>query len=130
MATLEHLDALLGESCELLSEAVGEIRGLNEVNRKSLIGKLGRNIAEIWNIREEIYSINPEIKRDFVIENKQDPIRFESLRGIFIKALEEEKSGALDTAYTLYSRLHENSRFGYFKILSEAGMFRTGRKGI
>ncbi len=128
MASLEHLDTLLGEICELLSESANEIRGIQEMESKTNLRKVGNAIVEMWNIREEIYKISPTMKRDFVVERQQNKIRYETLKKICLAAEENERAGMMDAAYDLYKNLHKQSCFGFFRLRAEAGMYRTERK--
>lgn len=125
MASLTHLDVLLGASLEQLMEAASEIRGLDELDQKASIKRIGMAVLEIWAIREEIYRINPTLKRDFVREYDQDKERYESLDELFQRAAEFEDNMEMDSARRLYQELLKKSRFGYFRLLAEAGLYRV-----
>ena len=125
MASLAHLDLVLGQSLEELVEAASEIKALNELDGKDLIRRIGNAITEIWAIREEIYRINPTLKRDFVTESEQNEERFESLDDLFHRAAKLEDNNEKDSAKELYKELLQRSRFGYFRLLAEAGLYRV-----
>ena len=125
MASLAHLDLVLGQSLEELVEAASEIKALNELDGKDLIRRIGNAITEIWAIREEIYRINPTLKRDFVTESEQNGERFESLDDLFHRAAKLEDNNEKDSAKELYKELLQRSRFGYFRLLAEAGLYRV-----
>ena len=125
MASLAHLDLVLGQSLEELVEAASEIKALNELDGKDLIRRIGNAITEIWAIREEIYRINPTLKRDFVTESEQNEERFESLNDLFHQAVKLEDNNEKDSAKELYKELLQRSRFGYFRLLAEAGLYRV-----
>ena len=125
MASLAHLDLVLGQSLEELVEAASEIKALNELDGKDLIRRIGNAITEIWAIREEIYRINPTLKRDFVTESEQNEERFESLDDLFHQAVKLEDNNEKDSAKELYKELLQRSRFGYFRLLAEAGLYRV-----
>ena len=127
MSSLEHLDAVLGEALEFLMEASNEVRGVNIINQKDLLRKLGRTVSELWSIREEIYRIEPSLKRDFIVEHEQDKQRYEELSDLQIKAYNAEKEGDVDAATNFYQELLTISRFGYFRLLSEAALYRLSK---
>ncbi len=77
MATFEHLDLLLGQALECMEEAANEIRALSLLKQKEMIKHIGRSIVELWEVRDVIYEIKPDIKRDFANEFSNDKQRFE-----------------------------------------------------
>ena len=81
MRSYEHLDLLLGQALECIDEASGEIKGLSILKQKDLLKHLGHSIVEIWEVRNAIYEIKPEIRRDFVTEYSNDPQRYEGRPG-------------------------------------------------
>ena len=125
MASLAHLDVLLGESLEQLMDAASEIRGLDELDQKAAVKHIGMAVLELWEVREEIYRLHPTLKRDFVREYEQDKERYESLNELFKRAAEFEDAMEMDSARRLYQELLRKSRFGYFRLLAEAGLYRV-----
>ena len=87
MATYEHLDLLLGQALECMDEAAGEIKSLSIFNKKDLLKHIGRSIVELWEVRDAIYEIRPEVKRDFVTEYSNDKQRYEDLSNLHRKAI-------------------------------------------
>ena len=128
MNSLNHLDLVLGECLEWLAEdAIVEIRNAEAIdspNKKELSMKIGRIISELWNVRDQIYKINPALKRDFVVELEQDKQRWEDLNKLYLEAQEMEASGKITSAKSLYKELYTISHFGYFCLLAEAGLYR------
>ena len=124
MASLTHLDTLLGESLELLMEASSEIKSLNEINEKRCLRTIGKAVSEIWSVRDEIYRLNPSLKRDFVKEYEHNPQRYEFLNDLFHQAHNMEINRDVESAKKLYHELHRESRFGYFRMLAESGLYR------
>jgi len=127
MASLEHLDLLLGEALECILGASGEVREINTLDQQQTLMRLGRAVSELWGVRENIYHLKPDLKRDFVREYEQDEERFEKLNDIQKRAHEAEKNGAVDNAMSLYQELLVTSRFGYFRLLAEAGLYRLSK---
>jgi hypothetical protein len=76
-------------------------------------------------LRDQIYKLKPEIKRDFVSEHTYDKQRFETLNTINIQASDAELVEKYDEAQKAYSELLEVSNYGYFKLLSEAVLRRV-----
>lgn len=125
MSSLEHIDLLLGEAIEHIIDASDEMKEIEILNYRENSKRIGRAVSEIWEIREKIYQLDPNIKRDFFIEYNDDRKRFETLNEIFKKAYSLEKNGKLDESIILYNELHKISHFGYFRLLSEAGLYRV-----
>ena len=128
MKSYEHLDLLLGQALECMDEAAGEVKALSVINQKEWLKHIGRSIVELWELRDAIYEKKPELKRDFVTEFSNDKQRYEDLHIIYRKAAEAEDSGDFDTAINHYKELLETSKFGFFKLIAEAGLYRSINK--
>ncbi|MEW6296041.1 MAG: hypothetical protein AB1467_07205 [Candidatus Diapherotrites archaeon] len=127
MSSLEHLDLLLGEALESIMGASSEVKGLTMIDQKETLMLLGRIVCELWDIRDKIYFLKPELKRDFVREYEEDEQRYEKLKDLQMQAYEAENIGHIDYAISLYKELFEISRFGYFRLLAEAGLYRLSK---
>jgi tetratricopeptide (TPR) repeat protein len=130
MATLEHLDLLLGEALECMEEAAHEARGLAllEPDNGQILRYIGNALGQLWGIRDEIlYRLKPELKRDFVKEIEQDKTRWEELNEIHEKAYLAESKGEIHEAMSLFNKLLTASRFGYFRLLAQAGLYRVSK---
>jgi hypothetical protein len=125
MASFEQLDLLLGEALENMMAAAAEIRALDAQKAKDYLRHIGMAIKELWAIREDVYSIRPDIKRDFVAEFECDPQRYEQLNGLHHRAVIAEEEGDIASARALYTELRNTSTYDWFKLLVEAGLFRT-----
>ena len=130
MASFEQLDLLLGEALENMMGAVAEIRALNTDQTKEDIKHIGMATMELWSIRDRIYSIRPDLKRDFLVEIERDPQRYEELNELNERARIAEESGNIGLARALYSELLHRSQYGWFTLLSEAGLYRTSEERI
>ena len=131
MVSFEHLDLLLGEALECMVDAAREVRelGLHDSDREKALFYMGNAIGQLWGIRDEIlYRLKPELKRDFVREIEQDEKRWEDLNEINLKASDAELDGQIEEATKLFNKLLEDSRYGYFQLLAEAGLYRLSRK--
>ena len=124
MATLEHLDLLLGEALENIIEASSEIRDIDILEHKEALRHLGKATAELWSIRETIYSLKPDVKRDFIREHEQNRMRYEELSKLQERAYQAEMDSNFEAAIELYQELRQSSRFGYFCLIAEAGLYR------
>jgi hypothetical protein len=127
MASFEHLDLLIGEAIECMDGAAGEIRNLSLYNQKELLKKIGLSIYELWEVRNSIYEIKPELKRDFINEYEQDKARYEELSKLHRQARAAEKAGEALSARNLYQKLMDVSSFGFFRLLAEAGLYRVSQ---
>jgi hypothetical protein len=124
MASLEHLDLLLGEALECIVKASKEVRGIDTVDSEEALRHFGKAITELWHVRETIYSLRPELKRDFVREYENGKLRYEELSELRERAGEAEGNSDLESAKKLYQELRQTSRFGYFRLIAEAALYR------
>jgi len=127
MASLEQLDLLLGEALEKMMESVKEIRLLKSLKEKTYIRHIGNATTVLWAKREDVYSTHPDIKRDFFAESADDPQRFEVLNELNQRAKAAEEKGDFDLANSLYAELLNASDYGWFKLLAEAGLYRSSK---
>jgi hypothetical protein len=125
MATPQHLDALIGEALECANEAAREIRELSLNPHSSYLHKIGTVVLELWEVRSALYKIHPEIKRDFVSESETDEDRFNAMMSLQEGAVKAESEGRFLDAEAAFQRLHTESKFGFFKLCAEAGLWRT-----
>lgn len=125
MPTFEHIVLLLGQALECMEEAASEIRELSLVKQDEMLKHIGRSIVELWEVRDVIYDIRPDIKRDFAKEYSNDQQRFEDLNVIQRKAAEAERAGDYDLSLNIYNDLLSKSKYGYFQLLAEAGLYRS-----
>ena len=123
MASLEHFDLCIGESLERLQSAVAEVQELkSEVkDSKAIVAKIASAILEIWKAREIFYESMPQVKRDFKRENEEDERRYEELNAILNKAY-----GDFGKATQVYDKLLQVSKYGFFKLTAQAGLYRCG----
>ncbi len=127
MASLEHLDLLLGEALECIEKAASEIRELNLSDSKQIMLFVGNAVGQLWGVREILYKQKPELKRDLAIEIEQDKKRWEDLNEINLKARKAESNHEIHEAMRLFDELLTTSRFGYFRLLAEAGLYRVSK---
>jgi hypothetical protein len=130
MASNQHLDALIGEALECASEAALEVRELNLAPVDRHLKSLGHVVNSLWEVREALYRAHPEVKRDFVAESEADEARFNTLSALHNRACEIERAGNHTEAAALFKQLHEQAKFGFFKLCAEAGMFRTSSQHV
>jgi len=124
MASFEHIDSLLGEALECIVSASNNIKQLvfPEQNQSRII--LGRALAEIWEVRDIIYRVAPEIKYALVREYELNEESFNELIKIQNNAYVAEHNGAFHEASDYYKELFRKSNFGYFRLVAEAGLYR------
>ncbi len=124
MKTPAHLDSLIGEALECLNEAARGVRDLKIEPVDDNVKKFGAAIIELWEVRERLYTIKPELKRDFVVESEVNPERYEALLKVHEAAALAESNGNLQQAKILFKKLLDESKFGFFKLCAEAGLYR------
>ena len=125
MATFEHIDLLLGQALECIENAASEIKELSLSKQEEMLKHMGRSIVELWEVRDVIYDIRPDIKRDFAKEFSNDKQRFEDLNVIQKRAAEAERSGDYDLSINIYNDILSKSKYGYFQLIAEAGLYRS-----
>jgi hypothetical protein len=125
MPSYKHLDALVGEALECANGAAAEIRDLGLAPVDKHLKSIGHAVNSLWEVREALYKAHPEAKRDFVAEYEVDEARFDALTEIHDRACQLENAGSRSEAAALFRQLHDESKFGFFKLCAEAGMFRT-----
>jgi hypothetical protein len=125
MASFEQLDLLLGEALENMMGAAQEIRALDTEKTKEYLRHIGMATGELWAIREDIRSFRPDITREFETESRSDPPRYEKLSELHQRAGVAEEQGDFVLARALYNELLNTGHYGWFRLLAEAGLYRT-----
>lgn len=129
MASLEHIDLELGEALECMMGAAGDIRLVDTLDTDTQLKRIGRATMILWEIREDIYRINPNLRVEHAKEIEEDKARFESLSEIHSKACTAEDTGRLQDARAAFAELLAASQYGHFTRLAEAGLYRTMEMG-
>lgn len=124
---LQELDIVIGEALEHANDAARLVRlcSESEIDTDENLIRIGHSINNLWEVREKIYEVKPDLKADFVDEFEKNEIRFEELSQIHNEAYKFENSANNAKARDLYSELLEKATFGHFKRLAEAGLYRT-----
>lgn len=128
MASYEHLDLILGQVLAYITEVAIEIKELSLYNQKDLLKQLSRTMDGLWKVRDEIFNIKPEIRRDFINEYQDNKQRYENLKDIQKKAIEAMVNNDIESAIRHYRDLLEKSKYGYFKLIAEAGLYRLANQ--
>lgn len=128
MAAHDSLEGLLAEALQCLDNAARDIRSISELDTNSGLKKLGRAIMEIWELREQLHSIRPDLKPNFVVEYAQNPMRYDALSEISKIAHEYEESGDYKNAKVKFNELCSSAISGYFCMVGEAGLYRISNK--
>jgi len=79
-------------------------------------------------VPDSIYKIKPDIQRDFVTEHLNDKQRYEELHALHVEDANAENSGDYKSAIALYEKLLSKSKFGFFKLIAESGLYRSTAK--
>ena len=124
MDKFRHIDLLIGESLECMVEAASELKIVESTDHDKKRMRIGRAICELWEVRDSIYKVRPDLKRDFVREREENKQRYDELDVIHQKALDSEHNGDKESAINHYEELLEKSEAGYFTLLAEAGLFQ------
>jgi hypothetical protein len=127
MDILEHLDLILGEALDCIVEISSELRQLETFDQKEMSKHLGKAISELWYIRDAVYRLRPDLKPDFVREHEHNKIRYDELSELVKLANKADGNSDFETATKLYEELRQRSRFGYFRMIAEAGLYRVSK---
>ena len=128
MNKLSELDHVLGESLENANHAAKLVREINALDTKTNLRDLGQAIGVLWEIRERIYAIAPELKPDFVQEIQLNESKFNELCEVHDKAFTLESEKNFPEAEDLYRQLLSRAKLGHFKRLAESGLYRVANK--
>jgi hypothetical protein len=128
-ATLESLEGLLAEAAQCLNDAAGELRALPQVELDRNLRRIGTAINAVWDFRDELHRLRPDLRPNFVVEGDTDHERYVRLSERAKEAHQLEAAGELDRAAEAFSALRVAARRGYFSIEAEAGLFRLTEKG-
>lgn len=122
---MKHLDFLLGEALETLAMASQQALTALPTMHNSFRLKIGRIIALLWELRTILYEMDPSLKRDFVVEYEDNMIRYEELATILSTALRHESACNFYLANMEFKNLLSKAHHGYFRLVAEAGLYRT-----
>ncbi len=128
MATFESLEGLLAEALECLDESANLIRGIPQMNTDQNLRRVGNAINSLWDIRDEIHTVRPDLKPTFVVEFERNRERYETLSELANQAYALEASGSLGEARALFGNLCTAAVTGYFRTVGEAGLYRVSQK--
>lgn len=129
MASVDELDFLLGEALGNIMRACGQVTTLDLQKSGKHLSHMGKAIYELWEVREVLHSMRPDIEPAYIREMDSDPVRYEELKQLREKAGSAEENGEAGSAHVLYAELLSRSRQGWFRMLAEAGLYRTSAEG-
>jgi hypothetical protein len=128
MATIESLEALLAEAAQCLDDAAGELRELPQLDAKQNLRRIGTAMNAVWEFRDEVYKLRPDLKPMFVTEYETDHERYDQLYDRSNEAHRLEAAGEFDLASEAFSALRAAAKRGYFCMQAEAGLFRIAER--
>jgi hypothetical protein len=128
-ATLESLEGLLAEAAQCLNDAAGELRELPEVDLNRNLRRIGTAMNAVWDFRDELHKLRPELRPNFVVESDADPERYSQLSERSKEAHRLEEAGDLAGAAQAFIALRAAAKRGYFSMEAEAGLFRLAEQG-
>ena len=128
MNKLSELDVVLGESLEQANYAAKLVREIEALETKKNLIDIGNAIYALWEVRNRIYSIAPELKPDFVQDFEFNEVIFNQLGEIHAKAQALEAQLNFPEAQKQYALLLSSSKLGHFKRLAESGLYRVTSK--
>ena len=130
MKTLRQLDHLLAEAAQCLDDSAQAVREIPDIETKAGLIRIGTAMNSIWELREIVHKISPELRPAFVEEHETDVARYEELEAMAGVAYKLEHSGEIVAAIASFEALRNKARFGYFQMVAEAGLFRLSVSGV
>ena len=124
MASYEQFDLLLGEVLECITEAECEIKELSIPFKENALRQIEKSICELWEARDALYQMKPNLRRDFIEDCSDDKQGYEDLSRILYEAAKAEKVGDSLSAAKHFQELLQVSQYGFFRLLAEAGLCR------
>jgi hypothetical protein len=128
-ATLESLEGLLAEAAQCLNDAAGELRELPQVDLNRNLRRIGTAMSAVWDFRDELHKLRPDLRPNFVIESDADHERYSQLSERSKEAHRLEEAGDLAGAAKAFTALRAAAKRGYFSMEAEAGLFRLAERG-
>jgi hypothetical protein len=128
-ATLESLEGLLAEAAQCLNDAAGELRELPQIDLDRNLRRIGTAMNAVWDFRDELHKLRPDLRPTFVVENDADPERYAQLAERSEEAHRLEEAGDVVRAAEAFSALRAAAKRGYFSMEAEAGLYRLGERG-
>jgi len=128
MSQLDEIDKFIGEALENIMVAAKLIRASDELDTDINLRPIGKATCALWEVRDTIYKIQPDLTPDFVNELSENKIRYEELSKTHELARSFEEDGKLGKALIAFEELLFKAEIGHFKRLAEAGLYRVSQK--
>ena len=101
-----HIDELLIEALEKISQAHEEFKQLPESAIESKNRTyLGRAIISIWDFRNKVFEVQPDLKPQFLLDIEEAELKFEKELSL---ARSLTKDGKIEEASKVLNELSEN----------------------
>ena len=98
MSSPESIHRLLAAAVQLLGSAASEIREAPLDPARDHIARIGRALAEIFEIELAIYETHPELKPEHLKQPSPDPDANRRLTHYMVEALDLEEAGRIEAA--------------------------------
>ena len=108
MASIETLHESLLAAATLLDTAAGEIREISTFPTNDNIYKIGKALAEIYEVLRVIYAVHPDLKPVELVERKSDAEANKRLGPVLDRAYQEVRNGNTHEAILLLQEYAEN----------------------
>jgi hypothetical protein len=108
----------LGETGPLYKEVSG-------LDREKSLKTLGKALMTIWEIRDSICELHPELISDQWKLINQDEEAFKAEGELMQKAEAAEQEGNFQLAKKLYKQIEAESKIQDYRIFSQAGLYRV-----
>lgn len=125
MSKQSDIDGHLSEALDKICATADIIREIDELDDVPTMGRLGKAIEEIWEVRERIFTLWPEVQPD-----SSDVAELVEVYRKRFKASQAAEAlltvGDLTGAQAAYEKIMTRSH-GFFKMEAEAALYRISQ---
>ena len=117
---LKQLDDLLASACGILSQASSLQKALKVPPEREVLKSLGDALMRIWDAREHIFLLRPDLKPEFMQASEDNPEAYRQFLPVSLAARRLEQEGNIAGAVATYEAYIQATPQHYFRQLAEA----------
>jgi hypothetical protein len=104
LASLNTINQLLTVAATLIDKAATEIRDAKLEPVRENLEKMGRALAEVFEVQHEIYALRPELAPAYLKEQSPNPEANRLLTEFMVRASDLEHAGNIEGAIAEFQR--------------------------
>jgi len=128
MDTPKKISQLLRLATNALSETGHLYKEVEGLDREKSLKTLGKALMAIWEIRDSLSVLHPELTSDQSVLMNQNEETFKAEGELMQKAETAEQAGNLQLAKQLYQQIESGSQIRDYRIYAQAGLHRVTTK--